>query len=131
MPSIRLHSDRIAKSLKPTKEKHVSPHHMKAVKLVGHGGIDQLVWDDAFPLRSPGSDEVVVKVGAAGVNNTDINTRIGWYSKKVDGDTESGGAAGFGDTDLDDDASWSGVPLQFPRIQCGRCRNHRCRWRAR
>ena len=93
------------------------PTTMKAVKLVGHGGIDQLVWDDAFPLRSPGSDEVVVKVGAAGVNNTDINTRIGWYSKKVDGDTESGGAAGFGDTDLDDDASWSGVPLQFPRIQ--------------
>jgi len=93
------------------------PTTMKAVKLVGHGGIDQLVWDDAFPLRSPGSDEVVVKVGAAGVNNTDINTRIGWYSKKVDGDTESGGAAGFGDTDLNDDASWSGVPLQFPRIQ--------------
>ena len=44
------------------------PTTMKAVKLVGHGGIEQLVWDDAFPLRSPGSDEVVVKVGAAGVN---------------------------------------------------------------
>jgi NADPH:quinone reductase-like Zn-dependent oxidoreductase len=62
-------------------------------------------------------------VGAAGVNNTDINTRIGWYSKQVGSDTNSGGAAGFDNVDSED-ASWSGVPLQFPRIQgadcCGR-----------
>ena len=26
-------------------------------------------------------DEVLIKVHAAGINNTDINTRIAWYSK--------------------------------------------------
>jgi len=62
----------------------------------------------------------LIKVAAAGINNTDINTRIGWYSKKVDGDTNSGGATGFDEVDADD-ASWSGVPLSFPRIQGADC----------
>ncbi|HSF96524.1 MAG TPA: alcohol dehydrogenase family protein, partial [Thermohalobaculum sp.] len=57
--------------------------------------------------------------GAAGINNTDINTRIGWYSKAVKGATDAGG-----DQADAADASWSGVPLQLPRIQgadcCGR-----------
>jgi NADPH:quinone reductase-like Zn-dependent oxidoreductase len=59
---------------------------------------------------------VLIRVAAAGINTTDINTRIGWYSKAVSADTESGGAEGFETVD-DDDASWSGVPLQFPRVQ--------------
>lgn len=50
------------------------------------------------------------------MNNTDINTRIGWYSKSVTSETNAGGATGFGSID-DDDASWSGTTLQFPRIQ--------------
>lgn len=57
------------------------------------------------------------------VNNTDINTRIGWYSKQMTGDTNSGGASGFATIDTED-ASWSGIPLKFPLIQgtdcCGR-----------
>jgi NADPH:quinone reductase-like Zn-dependent oxidoreductase len=50
------------------------------------------------------------------VNNTDINTRIGWYSKAVSGETNQGGTEGFATLD-DDDAGWSGTPITFPRIQ--------------
>ena len=99
------------------------PATMHAVLLTGHGGIDKLEYREDVAVPQPGPDEVLIRVGAAGVNNTDINTRTGWYSKAVRGATEGGGAGGF-DTVNDDDASWSGVPLQFPRIQgadcCGR-----------
>ena len=93
------------------------PQTMSAVQLIGHGGFDQLQFSTQVPVPQPGPGEVLIKVGAAGINNTDINTRIGWYSKSVSGDTESGGAQGFGDENVDEDGSWSGVPLTFPRIQ--------------
>ena len=50
------------------------------------------------------------------MNNTDINTRIGWYSKAVNEATNTGGSDGF-ETVNEDDASWSGTPMSFPRIQ--------------
>ncbi len=82
---------------------------MKAVQLIGHGGVENLLWRDDIPLPLPGPDDVLIKVSAAGVNNTDLNTRLGWYSKS-DGDAS--------------DASWTGEPIHFPRIQgadvCGR-----------
>ncbi len=96
------------------------PATMHGVHLVGHGGLETLVYKTDIPTPSPEAGEVLIKVAAAGVNNTDINTRIGWYSKKVTGDTDSGGAGGFEEVD-DDDASWSGVPLTFPRIQGADC----------
>ena len=96
------------------------PERMMAVYLTGHGGLEKLEYRDDIKVPVPGADEVLIKVGAAGVNNTDINTRIGWYSKKVDSDTNSGGASGFAEVD-NEDASWSGVPLQFPRIQGADC----------
>ncbi len=96
---------------------------MVAVQLVGHGGIEALDYRSDVPVPTPGAGEVLIKVAAAGVNNTDINTRIGWYSKKVSEATNEGGAEGFDDVD-DEDATWSGVPMSFPRIQgadcCGR-----------
>ena len=99
------------------------PETMHGVQLVGHGGIDKLAYREDLPTPEPGIGEVLIRVAAAGINNTDINTRIGWYSKSVSEDTDTGGATGF-DTVNDDDASWSGVPLTFPRIQgadvCGR-----------
>jgi NADPH:quinone reductase-like Zn-dependent oxidoreductase len=99
------------------------PPTMAAVLLTGHGGIEMLEYRADVPVPIPGPDEVLIRVGGAGVNNTDINTRTGWYSKAVTGATETGGAGGF-DTLDNDDASWSGVPLQLPRIQgadcCGR-----------
>lgn len=96
------------------------PERMVAVYLTGHGGLEKLDYRDDIEVPVPAADEVLIKVGAAGVNNTDINTRIGWYSKKVDSDTNSGGASGFAEVD-NEDASWSGVPLGFPRIQGADC----------
>lgn len=99
------------------------PKTMTAVQLVGHGGLDMLRYRDDVPTPQPGPGEVLIRVAAAGINNTDINTRIGWYSKKVTQETNTGGAEGFEEVD-DADASWSGTPLSFPRIQgadvCGR-----------
>ena len=82
------------------------PETMSAVLLTGHGGIEKLEFRDDVPLPMIGANEVLIKVAAAGINNTDINTRIGWYSKAVDGDTNSGGAEGFDEVDSED-SSWS------------------------
>lgn len=78
------------------------PDKMYGVLLNGHGGPEMLEWRDDLPVPVPSNNDVIVRVGAAGVNNTDINTRTAWYSK---GDAEA------------DDATWSGTPLTFPRIQ--------------
>ncbi|MGA1287376.1 MAG: alcohol dehydrogenase catalytic domain-containing protein [Rubrivivax sp.] len=91
---------------------------MKGVQLTGHGGLERLVWSEAIPVPQPGPGEVLVQVLAAGVNNTDINTRLGWYAREVtvatdavpqDGSIRAGG--------------WRGE-LRFPLIQggdlCGR-----------
>lgn len=80
----------------------MQPSTMRAVLLTGHGGYDKLDYRTDVPVPKLRSGEVLIRVSAAGVNNTDINTRIGWYSK-------SGNA--------NDDASWGDNPLQFPRIQ--------------
>lgn len=96
---------------------------MTAVLLTGHGGFDALSVQHDVPVPTPGPDEVLIRVTAAGVNNTDINTRTAWYSKGVTGETNEGGAEGF-DTADDDDGSWSGVPLIFPRIQGADCCGH-------
>lgn len=74
---------------------------MRGVQLTGHGGLEKLVFRDDIPVPVPGPRDVLVKVRAAGVNNTDLNTRIGWYSK----------------SNNSSDASWSGSPILFPRIQ--------------
>ncbi len=99
------------------------PRTMSAVLLVGHGGLDKLEYHDDVPLPVIGPDEVLIRVAAAGINNTDINTRAGWYSKGVNGATNDGGTDGFASS-RDDDATWTGTPMSFPRIQgadcCGR-----------
>ena len=99
------------------------PQKMTAVLLTGHGGIDKLEYHTDVPMPTPKPGEVLIEITAAGINNTDINTRIGWYSKSVEGATDVGGAGGLAEAD-DSDASWSGVPLGLPRIQgadiCGR-----------
>lgn len=98
------------------------PETMKAMVLTGHGGLDSLDWREDVPVPRPGRGEVLIRVGASAVNNTDINTRTGWYSKTVRGDTGSAAAEGYGGA-ADADGAWSGA-LSFPRIQgadcCGR-----------
>jgi|TARA_B110000908_G_scaffold52038_1_gene63515 NADPH:quinone reductase-like Zn-dependent oxidoreductase len=93
-----------------------TPATMKGVHLVGHGGLDQLVYCEDIPTPKPKKGEVLLKVLAAGVNNTDINTRIGWYSKQVTGDTSTGANQGYDELDAAT-ATWSGSALQLPRIQ--------------
>jgi len=78
------------------------PQKMSGVVLTGHGGLEMLEWRDDLTVPTPGKGDVIVRVSAAGVNNTDINTRLAWYSK--------------GDGDADD-ATWSGAPIAFPLIQ--------------
>ena len=94
------------------------PSTMSAVHLIGHGGPEALVFREDVPVPQPTAGEVLIRVGAAGINNTDINTRIGWYSKAVTGDTESASDTLGADND---DASWTGRPLVFPRIQGADC----------
>lgn len=98
------------------------PATMKAVVLTGHGGLDKLEWREDVRLPQPDAGEVLIRVGASSVNNTDVNTRTGWYSKSVRGDTNSAATEGYGGAS-DADGAWSGA-LSFPRIQgadcCGR-----------
>ena len=75
---------------------------MKGVVLLGHGGPEMLEYRDNLPVPEPRAGEVLIRVHAAGVNNTDINTRLAWYSKSHASDK---------------DASWAGAPINFPLIQ--------------
>ena len=80
------------------------PQIMSGVQLTRHGGDAALLWRDDIPVPRPGPGQVLVRVLAAGVNMTDVNTRVGWYGRE--------GRAG-----------WAGE-MAFPRIQgsdlCGR-----------
>ena len=89
------------------------PETMKAMVTMGHGDLDQMVWHEDWPMPAAGPGEVLVKVGACGLNNTDVNTRSGWYSKAV---TQETTGAGF-DVEDQTDPSWGGAPITFPRIQ--------------
>ena len=97
---------------------------MKAVVTTGNGGYEKLEYRDV-PLPVPDETEVLIEVLAAGVNNTEINTRLGWYSSKVTTGTES-----LGSTDNEKEAAaetgdggWN-ESTPFPFIQgtdcCGR-----------
>ena len=95
---------------------------MSAVLLRGHGGFDSLQFRDDVVVPEPADGQVLVKVAAAGVNNTDINTRIGWYAPDI------ATATPVADEDIiksaRTDVSWAGDIPTFPRIQgadaCGR-----------
>jgi alcohol dehydrogenase len=78
------------------------PETMKAMLLTGHGGPDKLVYDENFPVPEITPDEVLVKVAACGINNTDIWVREGAYGSSDDPDE----VTSFGDN-----------PLQFPLVQ--------------
>lgn len=94
------------------------PSTMRAVVLTGHGGFDKLEFRRDRAVPKPGAGDALIRVGACGLNNTDINTRTGWYNKAVrDGTTASGGEAGFDAFSGDDVGAWGGRPLGFPRIQ--------------
>jgi NADPH:quinone reductase-like Zn-dependent oxidoreductase len=96
------------------------PERMRAVLLTGHGGLDRLEFRDDVPVPAPAPGEVLIAVGACGMNNTDINTRTAWYSRSVteatSGATGRGGVGGF-EAARAGDSTWGGAGLHFPRIQ--------------
>lgn len=95
---------------------------MKAVLTTGNGGYDKLEYRD-LPIPEPASGEVLLEVLAAGVNNTEINTRLGWYSSAVTTGTEAAALAADQAATARADGGWN-VARAFPFIQgtdcCGR-----------
>ena len=89
------------------------PTTMGAMVTMGHGDLDQMVWHDDWPTPVPQAGEVLVRVAACGLNNTDVNTRAGWYSKAV---TEATTGGAFAEV-AQEDPTWGGAPIAFPRIQ--------------
>ena len=79
-----------------------APKSMCAVHLLGHGGPEMLEYRTDVPVPAPRAGEVLVRVGAAAVNNTDLWTREGAYN------TLPGSSDAVG---------WQGEPLKFPRVQ--------------
>ena len=95
---------------------------MKAVVTSGNGDYDQLQFRVVNqPMLEPG--EVLLQVLAAGVNNTEINTRIGWYSSSVTTGTEDAADAEETQASFKADGGWNEA-TPFPFIQgtdcCGR-----------
>ncbi|MBA0125891.1 zinc-binding dehydrogenase [Haloechinothrix sp. YIM 98757] len=76
---------------------------MRAVVLTAFGGPETLEYREDVPDPAPTEGEVLVRVGAAALNNTDIWTREGAYG--LPGNPHA-------------PAGWRG-PVSFPRIQGG------------
>lgn len=74
------------------------PRTMQAALLTGYGGPERLRVVNDAPVPVPAAGEVLIRVGACGINNTDVWTREGAY-----GDGEQ--------------AAWMGQGFTFPRIQ--------------
>jgi len=89
------------------------PATMRAMVLTGHGDMDKLEWHDDWPVPEIAEGEVLIKVLACGLNNTDVNTRTAWYSKGTQESTTGGALEGADE----EDATWGGAPITFPRIQ--------------
>ncbi|MFG1495676.1 alcohol dehydrogenase family protein [Saccharospirillum sp. HFRX-1] len=80
------------------------PTQMKAVQLVGHGGLDQLHYRDDVATPQPAAGEVLIEVTACGMNNTDVWVREGAYGSETDPNSVSTWRRGRS-------------TLSFPRIQ--------------
>ena len=98
------------------------PNQMHAVVTTGNGGYDKLDYR-LMPTPVPAAGEVLVRVLAAGMNNTEINTRLGWYSSSVAGSTDDLSTAQQDSAEHKDDGGWNEA-TPFPIIQgtdcCGR-----------
>lgn len=90
---------------------------MNAVLLTGHGGLENLVYRKDVRIPEIKENHILLKVLSCGVNNTDLNLRIGWYSKKNTKSTSDSVA------DVKVDGGWNSH-VKFPLIQgtdcCGR-----------
>lgn len=80
------------------------PETMKAIQLTGHGGLDKLVYREDVPVPRPAAGEVLIRVSACGMNNTDVWVREGAYGSETDPGAVSTWRRGRS-------------TLEFPRIQ--------------
>lgn len=80
------------------------PETMKAVQLTGHGGLEKLVYREDVPVPRPQEGEVLIRVSACGMNNTDVWVREGAYGSETDPGAVSTWRRGRS-------------TLEFPRIQ--------------
>ena len=92
---------------------------MKAVVTLGNGGYDQLLYCDVA-RPTPGPADVLVEVRAAGMNNTEINTRLGWYSTTVRKSTADAAANEQSAATRKADGGWNAA-TPFPFIQGTDC----------
>lgn len=92
---------------------------MKAVVTMGNGDYDMLNYREVpIPDLLPG--EVLINVLAAGVNNTEINTRLGWYSSSIKDSTEDFSGEQSDSTNQKSDGGWD-KETPFPFIQGTDC----------
>ena len=90
---------------------------MTAAVLTGFGGLEKLEIQKNVTIPTPLAGEVLIRVEDCGLNNTDINTRAGWYNKSVRvGTTSEGGSKGF-ILEPDEQSGGLGNAFKFPRIQ--------------
>lgn len=89
---------------------------MKAVVTTGNGGYEKLAYQDV-PIPKLIQGEVLIRVLAAGMNNTEINTRLGWYSSSV---TDATNSTEDNAALEDNDGGWNGQ-TPFPFIQGTDC----------
>ena len=87
---------------------------MRAFVLKHHGGPEALEFEPNWPKPTPAPNQVLIQVKATGMNNTDINTRSGWYSKSV---TQATTGAAYDELDGTADNTWGGAGISLPRIQ--------------
>ncbi|MDG1986625.1 MAG: zinc-binding dehydrogenase [Halieaceae bacterium] len=96
------------------------PKTMIAAVTTGTGGYEKLEIRE-IPTPKIRSGEVLVKVLAAGVNNTDINTRLGWYSDRVkNSTTQLSVQANKKSHDTEKLSGWNSKTI-FPLIQGTDC----------
>lgn len=85
---------------------------MNAAVLTGYGGLDKLICTQVSKAI-PQKGEVLIKVGACSINNTDINVRTGWYAADskfqeiLQDRKENNGRK----------TTWNQNGIEFPRIQ--------------
>lgn len=92
---------------------------MMAIVTTGNGGYDKLEYREV-PVPVPSDSEVLIRVLAAGVNNTEINTRLGWYSSSVTTDTNATSLSQNAASQHKADGGWSAA-TPFPLIQGTDC----------
>lgn len=92
---------------------------MMAVVTTGNGGYDKLDYR-SVPVPTPEPGEALLRVLAAGVNNTEINTRLGWYSSSVTDSTDNTADVQEEAAEQKSDGGWNEA-TPFPFIQGTDC----------